>query len=446
MMLRLLALVAALALSGCKPAVDADHARMCRIVLPAVETPESVIRILKQETIAESAANIDHISIRYSTSRTDGRSQFHQADCLFDKALSCTSADQIVGFSRDFIGFSDIKLLVLRRFWLNTSAATVSDPEPVSGVSRVPVVPTALAYFIQSLLNGLPLIAIYGLLAAAYSLIFGLIGRINLAFGEIAALGGYAALYGVIFTANSGPVVLIVAAIALALFATATHGGVLSRLVFLPLSRTTGQQALVGTIGLAVFLQEYLRLTQGVHLRWIKPISNEPVALLRSDHFITTLTPISILVVILTLATSLALILYMQKSKFGRKWRAYSDDPLAAQLFGIEPRRLFGQTFGLACGLAGLAGATMTLFYGGVGYGASTSLGLKALIAALLGGIGSVPGAFLGGFIIGQTEALWSAYFPIVYRDLVTYGLLSVILILRPGGLFGLPLLKPRQI
>eukprot|EP01037_Dinobryon_pediforme_P002519 gene2519-2558_t len=426
--------------------IDPDHARMCRIILPAIEAPDTVIRILRQSTLAENRTSRDHISINYSAAHEDSRSQFHQADCLFDTALSGTSADQIIGFSRDYIEFSDIKLFILKRFWLNTSAASVSDPEPVSGVSRVPVVSPSFAYFAQSVLNGLPLIAIYGLLAAAYSLIFGLIGRINLAFGEIAALGGYAALYGVIFAANSGPVGLIAAAIALALFATAIHGGVLSRLVFLPLSRTTGQQALVGTIGLAVFLQEYLRLTQGAHLRWIKPVSNEPVALLRSDHFITTLTPISMIVVALTLASSIGLIIYMQKSRFGRTWRAYSDDPLAAQLFGIDPRQLFGQTFGLACGLAGLAGATMTLFYGGVGYGASTSLGLKALIAALLGGIGSVPGAFLGGFIIGQTEALWSAYFPIVYRDLVTYGLLSIILILRPGGLFGLPLLKPRQI
>jgi branched-chain amino acid transport system permease protein len=128
----------------------------------------------------------------------------------------------------------------------------------------------------------------------------------------------------------------------------------------------------------------------------------------------------------------------MKATPFGRQWRAYADDPLAAEMFGIDPKAIFAKTFALASAMAGLSGFVMTVFYGSVGYGASTALGLKALIAAILGGIGSVPGAFLGGLLIGAFEALWSAMFPIDYRDIAVYSLLAVVLILRPGGILNL--------
>jgi branched-subunit amino acid ABC-type transport system permease component len=128
----------------------------------------------------------------------------------------------------------------------------------------------------------------------------------------------------------------------------------------------------------------------------------------------------------------------MKATRFGKQWRAYADDPLAAELFGIDPKAIFAKTFAIASAMAGLSGFVMTIFYGGVGYGASTALGLKALIAAILGGIGSVPGAFLGGLIIGAFEALWSAIFPIDYRDVAVYCLLAGVLILRPGGIMNL--------
>jgi len=128
----------------------------------------------------------------------------------------------------------------------------------------------------------------------------------------------------------------------------------------------------------------------------------------------------------------------MRRTRFGRRWRAYADDPLGAQLFGVNPRAIFAQTFALASAFAGLSGFVMTMYYGSVGYGAATGLGLKALAAAILGGVGSIPGALLGGLIVGAFEAVWQTYFPVDYRDVAVFGLLAIVLVLRPGGILGL--------
>ncbi|HEU4380690.1 MAG TPA: branched-chain amino acid ABC transporter permease, partial [Hyphomicrobiaceae bacterium] len=125
-------------------------------------------------------------------------------------------------------------------------------------------------------------------------------------------------------------------------------------------------------------------------------------------------------------------------SRFGRTWRACADDPLAAELFGVDRGRVLFQTFALASLLTGLAGYVATIYYGTFGYVGGVSLGLKALIAAIVGGIGSVPGAFLGGLLLGLVETTWSALFPIEFRDLAVFALLVFLLIVRPGGLFGL--------
>jgi branched-chain amino acid transport system permease protein len=226
-------------------------------------------------------------------------------------------------------------------------------------------------------------------------------------------------------------------ALALGLWSAAVHGLAASRLIFSHLSRSSGQHALIATIGLALALQEYLRLFQGSALRWVAPVLNQPVALAKSDAFVVTLTPMATIVTGLALAAATALLLTMQRSRFGRLWRACADDRSAAMLVGVDPDAVLSRTFVLACVMAGLAGVIVTGFYGGLGYAGGIVLGLKSLIAAVAGGIGSVPGAFLGGILIGGAEALWSALFPIEYRDVAIYSLLAALLIWRPGGLLG---------
>jgi branched-chain amino acid transport system permease protein len=207
--------------------------------------------------------------------------------------------------------------------------------------------------------------------------------------------------------------------------------------VFQPLHRASGQQALIASIGLALFLQEFLRLAQGDRPAWVGPIFNAPFGVARAGDFFVAATPGALIAGAVALLAGLALVFAMRNSRFGRRWRAYADDSLAARLFGVSPRAIFAETFALASAFAGLAGAVMTLYYGSLGYGAATALGLKALIAAILGGVGSVPGAFLGGVLVGAFETLWSTYFSVDYRDVAVYGLLAIVLALRPGGLMG---------
>jgi branched-chain amino acid transport system permease protein len=128
----------------------------------------------------------------------------------------------------------------------------------------------------------------------------------------------------------------------------------------------------------------------------------------------------------------------MHDTTFGRAWRAYADDAGAASLFGVDGPRLLHHTLGLAGAMAGLSGMLIVAQYGGLGFAGGFQFGLKALIAAIVGGIGSVPGALLGGFAIGVFETLWSAYLPIEARDMALYAALVTFLIYRPGGFLGI--------
>jgi branched-subunit amino acid ABC-type transport system permease component len=153
-----------------------------------------------------------------------------------------------------------------------------------------------------------------------------------------------------------------------------------------------------------------------------------------------------LLVALAALAAAGALLWMFAQTHFGRQWRAFADDPHAAQLFGVAPARLLASTFVLAGLNAGLAGWIVAVYYGNVGFAMGTTLGLKALLAAIVGGIGKVEGAFAGGVLIGVIEAAWSAYFDIGSRDIVVFTLLIVLFVLRPGGLVGLAGPRPREV
>jgi branched-chain amino acid transport system permease protein len=429
------ALASLLALAGCAPVIDAGQARTCRAIIPAINATDARIDGVR----ALPLRSRDGVRIEYRAREPAGAARDRFLECRFAPAgYAPPERSGLVGVTTEAGRLGELRLQVLKRFWLEKEGAA-ADPEPVRNAHSAPELPRGLASGLQHAVSALPPIAIYGLLAAAYSLLYGLVGRINLAFGELAAVGGYAAFLAF---ALAGPGLGVAAGLGLALLlALATglaYGVAVGRFVVAPLMDRTGQQLLIGTIALAVLLQEYLRLAQGPRLLWVQPLLNEPYALARAGDFVVTVTPVAVAVALVCLIAALAVLALIRLSRFGRAWRACADDPLAAELFGIDRRRLLLTTFALASALAGLAGYVVTIYYGTFGYAGGIVIGLKSLIAAIVGGIGSVPGAFLGGILIGGVETLWSALFPIEFRDLVIFALLALLMLFRPGGLFGL--------
>jgi branched-chain amino acid transport system permease protein len=300
------------------------------------------------------------------------------------------------------------------------------------GATRLP----PWAYLVQQLLNALAPAAIYALLASGYALIYGITGRINLAFGEFTTVGAFAALAGMLLGAATpaGVPAMVLGGILVAGVTGAALGAALHVLVFAPLRRRSTQALLIATIGLAIALSEGLRLLTGSTQRWLQPLFTAPLRL-----GLVIVSPGQLALAVLTAMVIAALILLLRWSAFGRSFRACSDDAGAAALMGVNVERMVGQACMLGSMLAALAGFVLAIHYGVVSFAMGTLLGLKALTAAVIGGIGSVPGAALGGVLIGLLEGLWASYLPGSYREVALFALLAILLALRPEGLFGQP-------
>ncbi len=421
---------------GCSLAVDADQTRICRMSLPALEA--SGARVLVRQVLHGREPNT--VRINYHAIRPGGGPALSRfAVCRFGQGLSVGKAE-LVGITTDRGTISPAAIYLLRRYYLDTPDALEGDPGPGEAAVALPEINHGLAYAAEQVLVALPRVAIYGLLAAAYALVLGLVGRINLAFGELAAVG--AAAMGLVVAAlsiaGSGSILPGLAiGLAVASITAALYGAVAGHVAFVIIPARRSQASLIATIGLSLALMEYLRLAGGATPNWIPPVGAEPWLLARAGNFVVTITPISVLTTFVGLAAAVGLLAILRFSRFGQEWRSASDDPGAAALFGVNNLRLALATFAISGALAGLAGALVAIQYGALGFADGFQLGLKALAAAILGGIGSVPGGLVGGLAIGLFETLWSAYLPIEGRDLAVYLLLILLITLRPEGLFG---------
>lgn len=264
-------------------------------------------------------------------------------------------------------------------------------------------------------------------------------------------VGAYAALVAVHGTAGwaatalaaGGVVPIVLAAMLAAAAVAALLSWTTGRVIFRPLGRSPSQPVLIATVGLAIVLQEAVRLSQGARERWLQPVLNEPMVL--SGHgFAVTITVAKVAIVALTVVLFGALLRAVRAGRWGRAWRACADDAGMAALCGIDVGRTVAMTFVVSGACAGIAGAIIALHYGGVGFTMGTILGFKALTAAVAGGIGSLPGAMLGSLLIAAIETVWSAYLPIAGRDVAVFALLAIVLVFRPGGLFALNQPQPK--
>jgi len=427
-----LALGALLAVTG---PVDEAQSRICRGVLPALAPEGAGIDV----TRVGRGRTRNSVRVDYRVTEANRPPQLRVALCAFAPGGLMSEPD-LVAIVTDRGRLSDARLFFLKRYWLDQPSSALETPDAPATTPVFGLVSPMAGYAIQQAAAGLPQTAVTGLMATAYALVYGLAGRIIVTFGEFAALGAVSVTLGVSLAQANGliaaPAVMLVG-LAFAAWTTAAWGGAAARFVFTPLMARPGQHVLVASIGLAIALSEGVRLTQGVHVRWISPLWNAPLTLAVAPGFSATTTPIALLVGAAACATAAALLIAMRRSDYGRAWRACADDRLAASLCGVDPERTLLIACALACGVAGFAGFLLTLHIGGMGFAGGAVFGLKALVGAIAGGIGSVGGALAGGLAIGAFEAVWSATMPIEWRDAAVFVLLSVVLILRPGGLLG---------
>jgi branched-chain amino acid transport system permease protein len=426
----LLPLLAACAL------IDSDQARLCRIVLPALHAEGVKLSV---RSIAPGPEP-NSVRIAYRREGANG-TVLHGVICGFGGGRMSRERQALTSVVADGQALGEVRLHFLKRYWLDEpSTALLAPPLSDDEISHLPQLSREFAVALQHAAAALPQIAIYALLAPAYALIYGLIGRINLAFGELAVIGGQGALIGAIgggMLGQGAPAAVLAGSLVLALAAAATHGAFMAQVVFAPLASRRGQAVLVASAGLAIAFMEYVRLAQGTGNRWTPPLLNAPMRLVRSGDFVVTITEGAVATVMIALGAAAALVVVMRRSAFGRDWRATADEPRAAALFGVDPQAVLFRAFAIGSLLAGLAGFIMTSHYGGIGFSGGLAIGLKALIGAIAGGIGSVPGAMAGALAIGAFEALWSAFFRLEHADIAVYSILALLLIFRPGGLFG---------
>jgi branched-chain amino acid transport system permease protein len=299
-----------------------------------------------------------------------------------------------------------------------------------------------LAYFLQQLINGLTLGSIYGLIALGYTMVYGIIGMINFAHGDIFMIGAFVSMIAFLAFISLGltflPVVLILSLIA-AMVITAVYGFSVERVAYRPLRTSFRLAPLITAIGMSLVLQNYVQLAQGAQVKPIPPIITGNYEILTQDGFTAVLSNMQILIVILTVSLMIGFSFMIAKTSLGRAQRATEQDKKMASLLGINVDRTISITFVLGAVLAAVAGFMNLLYYGVIDFYVGFLVGIKAFTAAVLGGIGSLPGAMLGGLIIGLIEAFWSGYFSVEYKDVATFGILAVVLIFMPTGLLGKP-------
>jgi branched-chain amino acid transport system permease protein len=299
-----------------------------------------------------------------------------------------------------------------------------------------------MEYFLQQLINGVTLGAIYGLIAIGYTMVYGIIGMINFAHGDIFMIGAFVGLITFLILGLAGitwvPLALLIVLV-VAMLLTSIYGWTVERLAYRPLRGSHRLAPLISAIGMSIFLQNYVQLLQGARVRPMPPVIQGGITLMETDGFAVALSYVQILIVVVTVALMAIFALIISRTPLGRAQRACEQDRTMAALLGINVDRTISLTFVTGAGLAAVAGVLFLVYYGVIDFYIGFLAGIKAFTAAVLGGIGSLPGAMLGGLLIGLIETFWSAYFTIEYKDVAALAILVLVLIFRPTGLLGRP-------
>jgi branched-chain amino acid transport system permease protein len=312
----------------------------------------------------------------------------------------------------------------------------------VVGERRVPREAGRMEYFAQQLINGITLGSIYGLIAIGYTMVYGIIGMINFAHGDVFMVGAFIALIAFLALVAIGVTAIPLAlflVILIAMALTALYGWTVERFAYRPLRGSFRLAPLISAIGMSIILQNYVQVAQGARVKPLPPLITGGHTLIESDAFDVQLSNVQIIVVLTTLLLMLMFSWIVAKTRLGRDMRACEQDLKMASLVGVDVDRTISLTFVIGAALASVAGIMYLLYYGVIDFYIGFVAGVKAFTAAVLGGIGSLPGAMLGGLLIGLIETFWSAYFSIEYKDVAAFSVLIVVLIFLPTGILGRP-------
>ena len=291
---------------------------------------------------------------------------------------------------------------------------------------------------LQQIINGLTVGAVYALIALGYTMVYGILELINFAHGEIYMLGAYLGIILLGFltatgvTAMSLPLSILITIIAAGVICAA-YGATMEKIAYRPLREAPRLAPLISAMGMSIFLQNYVMLTQGPNDKVFPHV----IPLTKFKFMGVDVTYIQLFIMGASLVMMGALHFFIMKTKMGKAMRATALDKKAAGLMGINIDSVISVTFILGSFLAAVAGVMVGIYYGTVNFYIGYLAGMKAFTAAVLGGIGNVPGAMLGGFLLGILESLGAGYLWPEYKDAFAFLVLVLILIIRPQGLLG---------
>lgn len=284
--------------------------------------------------------------------------------------------------------------------------------------------------FLTQVLNGLQLGSIYALVALGYTMVYGIILLLNFAHGDIIMFGSYVAWIALV-RLGLNPAI----AVLLAIFGCVLLGVLIDKVAYAPLREAPRLSILITAIGVSYLLENGVQLLLGADAKVVPSI----IDLGTVQVFGSTLSGTALLTVAVTIVATVVLTLLVQKTRLGKAMRAVSEDMGAARLMGVNVNSTISFTFAVGSALAGIAAILYSMAYQQVSPTMGVMLGTKAFVAAVLGGIGSIPGAVIGGLIVGFSEVFVAAFGLSVWQDAVVFLLLILVLVVKPTGLFGRP-------
>jgi branched-chain amino acid transport system permease protein len=297
--------------------------------------------------------------------------------------------------------------------------------------------------FVQQLINGITLGSIYGLIAIGYTMVFGIIGMVNFAHGDVFMVSAFIALIAFLILGTwlgiTSVVLALFIVLVVAMVFTSIINWAIERYAYRPLRGSFRLAPLISAIGMSIVLSNFVQVAQGPRNKSLPPVVRGEIVLMDSSGYLVTLAYTQIIIWVVTVLLLIAFWFVVSRTSLGRAQRACEQDQKMAALLGIDVDRTIAVTFVIGAALAAVAGTMYVIYYGVISFADGFTPGVKAFTAAVLGGIGSLPGAVIGGLLIGLIETFWSAYFTTDYKDVAAFSILAITLIFMPQGLLGRP-------